>query len=57
MPQGGKLSYKSLSTCIADAKKQGVSTKPCEERFNKKKKKPIDGSLDPRKPRKKGVTY
>lgn len=73
MPQGGKLSYSSLKACIADAKDKGESTKPCEDYFDtkpgqdsakaakpqkvKKKKKPIDGSLDPRKPRKKGITY
>ena len=73
MPKGGKLSYTSYKSCIADAKDKGESTAPCESYFHnkpgeasaqaakpqkvKKKKKPIDGSLDPRKPRKKGITY
>lgn len=73
MPQGGKLSYKSFKACVADAKDKGESTKPCEDWFDqkpgqssakaaspspvKKKKAPIDGSLDPRKPRKKGKMY
>ena len=73
MPQGGKLSYKSYKSCVADAKKQGLSTSPCESiphtkpgstsaeasrpQKVKRKKKIVDMSLDPRKPRKKGLTY
>ena len=59
MPQGGKLSYKDLVTCVADAKKAGVSTKPCEDHFGSKKKNNIDPVPQPdaRRNKKKGQGY
>ena len=36
MPKGN-LSYKSMSACVASAKKAGVSSAPCNEHFKGKK--------------------
>ena len=36
MPKGN-LSYKSMSACVASAKKAGVSPAPCNQHFKGKK--------------------
>ena len=36
MPKGN-LSYKSMSACVASAKKAGVSSAPCNQHFKGKK--------------------
>jgi hypothetical protein len=42
MPKGG-LSYKSMSECLADAKKKGVSSSRCSGIDSRTQKKPGQG--------------